>query len=383
MSVELEILLKAISAEAPCGSDCSFSNEFHAIKKAKTQDDPLLDQGDWIVEPKQADWGFVSAKSTELLTEKTKDIRLYSWLIEAWSHLYGFEGIAQGLELTQRSLSDFWMLLHPEIEDDDWDQRLGLLQGLINQLPMLIKNIPVVNAAPFYSLNAAPFYSLMDYEGLLHQQNLRLKQPEDQANVQSGSSLEQFEQVLSQTPQSFQYQNYQEFFAILQQWEILKEVLDGLLGLDAPSFAAIDSQLESIQNSLKKIYKTDTFGLETVTTNQTKPVSGITNSSTIIHPATNLISTSTIMHSPSFQPQTQNHLANREQAIRVLQEIAQYFQTNEPHSPVSYMLQKTIKWSQLPLHEWLSQVIKNENPLETVHELLGVQKNMNNSNNDW
>lgn len=375
MSVELETLLKAISAESPCGIDCSFSNEFHAIKKAKTQDDPLLDQGDWIAEPKQADWGFVSVKSTELLTEKTKDIRLYGWLIEAWSHLYGFEGIAQGLELTQRSLSNFWMLLHPEIEDDDLDQRLGLLQGLINQLPMLIKNIPVVNTAPFYSL--------MDYEGLLHQQNLRLKQPEDQANVQSGSSLEQFEQVLSQTPQSFQYQNYQDFLAILQQWEILKEVLDGLLDLDAPSFAAIDSQLESIQSNLKKIYKTDTFGLKTVSTNQTHPVSGTTNSSTIIHPTTNLISTSTIMHSPSFQAQTQNHLANREQAIQVLQEIAQYFQTNEPHSPVSYMLQKTIKWSQLPLHEWLSQVIKNENPLENVHELLGVQKNINNSNNDW
>ncbi len=26
------------------------------------------------------------------------------------------------------------------------------------------------------------------------------------------------------------------------------------------------------------------------------------------------------------------------------------------------------------LHEWLSQVIKNDDPLETVHELLGVQK---------
>ncbi len=36
----------------------SFSNEFHAIKIAKTQDDPLLDQGDWVAEPKQADWHF-------------------------------------------------------------------------------------------------------------------------------------------------------------------------------------------------------------------------------------------------------------------------------------------------------------------------------------
>ena len=68
--------------------------------------------------------------------------------------------------------------------------------------------------------------------------------------------------------------------------------------------------------------------------------------------------------------------------MQVLQEIADYFQANEPHSPVSYMLQKTIKWSQMPLHEWLAQVIKNDNPLEAVHELLGVQQNRQESN-DW
>ena len=84
-----------------------------------------------------------------------------------------------------------------------------------------------------------------------------------------------------------------------------------------------------------------------------------------------------------FQPQVQNHLQNREQAMKVLQEIADYFQVNEPHSPVSYMLQKTIKWSQMPLHEWLTQVIKNENSLEAVQELLGVQQQSSESNSDW
>ena len=374
MSLELEALLKAISVEAPCGMDCSFSNEFHAIKKAKTQDDPLLDQGDWIAEPKQADWNFVNSKATELLTERTKDIRLYSWLIEAWSKLYGFEGVAKGLELTQRSLSDFWMLLHPEIEDDDLDQRLGLLQGLINQLPVSIKNIPVVNASPFYSL--------MDYEALLHQKNLRRKHTEDNDEVNLNSSLEQFEQALFNSSKSFQYKNYQVYLEILKQWNILKDVLDGLMGLDAPSFALIDSQLESIHSNLKKIYKADAFGSLEEDTNKINPESGTKISPEAIHSPIEIESTITTRHPQKFQPQLQNHVANREQAMQVLQDIADYFQTNEPHSPVSYMLHKTIKWNQMPLHEWLSQVIKNENPLETVHELLGVQKNNHDTNND-
>ena len=374
MSLELEGLLKVISDEAPCGIDCSFSNEFYAIKKARIQDDPLLEQGDWVAEPKQADWAFVSSQSIELLTEKTKDIRLYGWLLEAWSNLYGFEGIAKGLELTQQSLTEFWMLLHPEIAEDDLDQRLGLLQGLINQLPVLIKKTAITNTAISYSL--------MDYEALLHQQNLRRKHAEDYDDVPTNTSLEQFEQELFNTSKSFQYKNYQAFLEILKQWNILREVLDGLMGVDAPSFAAIESQLESLHSNLKKIYKTEAFGLQpAMATADSVEEKSAADQQTSTQLTEHIAVAASAINQP-FQPQIQSHVANREQAMQVLQEISDYFQLNEPHSPVSYMLQKTIKWSQMPLHEWLAQVIKHEDPLEAVHEILGVQRNTNDTYND-
>ena len=374
MSLELEGLLKVISDEAPCGIDCSFSNEFYAIKKARIQDDPLLEQGDWVAEPKQADWAFVSSQSIELLTEKTKDIRLYGWLLEAWSNLYGFEGIAKGLELTQQSLTEFWMQLHPEIAEDDLDQRLGLLQGLINQLPVLIKKTAITNTAISYSL--------MDYEALLHQQNLRRKHAEDYDDVPTNTSLEQFEQELFNTSKSFQYKNYQAFLEILKQWNILREVLDGLMGVDAPSFAAIESQLESLHSNLKKIYKTEAFGLQpAMATADSVDEKSAADQQTSTQLTEHIAVAASAINQP-FQPHIQSHVANREQAMQVLQEISDYFQLNEPHSPVSYMLQKTIKWSQMPLHEWLAQVIKHEDPLEAVHEILGVQRNTNDTYND-
>ena len=135
MNFDVETLLKPISEYNMCGEDLSFSNEFHEIKQAKTQDDVLLDQGDWVTEPKQADWPFVAKKTTELLQNKTKDIRLLTWITEAWAHLYGFEGIEKGLELSHSILEQYWLKIHPIIEDDDLDQRLGLLQGLIGPIP--------------------------------------------------------------------------------------------------------------------------------------------------------------------------------------------------------------------------------------------------------
>lgn len=376
MSLEIEPLLSPISSDQPCGEDLSFSNEFHAIKIAKTQDDPLLDQGDWVAEPKQADWHFVEQKSIELLTGKSKDLRLMGWLLEAWSNLYGFEGTAKALELMHRTLNKYWTQLHPEIEEEDLDQRLGLLQGSINHLIPLIKQVAIVNV---------PAFSLSDYDALLRQKNHLLKQVEsytDDAN--SSQILEQFEQSLFNTSKSFQYQNYQHFSAILAEWSILKNVLDTLMGLDAPSFAAIDTQLENIHTSLKKLYKTDVFTqpVRATQTSESSAAATITTQAlSFTQHKEQEIDMNTVHPSKGFQVQPQNHLANREQAMRVLQEISDYFQANEPHSPVSYMLQKTIKWSQMPLHEWLNQVIKNENPLHNVQELLGVPQA--NESNDW
>ncbi|MEG2808487.1 MAG: type VI secretion system protein TssA [Acinetobacter sp.] len=368
MSLEFEYLLKSISADQPCGVDCSFSNDFHVIKKARTHDDPLLDQGDWVSEPKQADWQLVHAKTIELLSEKTKDIRLYSWLIEAWSHLHGFKGIARGLHLTQQSLERYWLALHPQIEEDDLDQRLGLLQGLITQLPTLMKQVSLVSSAPFYSLG--------DYELLLHQRNIQLKQQQQDGCSENNAvqNLEYFEQSLLQTSKIVLSENEGYLQEIQTQWQHLKNTLDHLLGLDAPSFASTDSQLESIFSSIKRIYKTD---ISPISQDQINPP----QSGTLKIPEIIVMNTS-LKDIQEFRPQAQNHLANRQQAMQLLQEIAQYFQSNEPHSPVSYMLQKTIKWSQMPLHEWLAQVIKNENPIENIHELLGVYVN-DELKNEW
>ena len=359
MNIILSDLFQPIAEHAPCGEDLSFSTHFHDIKKAKTQDDVLLDQGDWVTERKQADWDFVIAQTTELLREKSKDIRLVTWLTEGWANLYGFQGIAQGIQLCHELLERYWQQIHPEIEDEDLDQRIGLLQGFIQQLPHLIKHVPLTSGAYHYHL--------LDYENALYHENNRRKHGDEDETTGVGLSLEQFEHALFNTSKSFQYQNYQAFQEVLTQWQQLKLILDERMGLDAPSFASLDSALDDIHVTLRKVYKTDAFGSAENTqpqiSNETQTIASQHNSMPDTPPAQPI----------GFQMQAQNHLANREQAMRVLQDISDYFQANEPHSPVSYMLQKTIKWSQMPLHEWLAQVIKDDQPLHMVQDILGVQ----------
>lgn len=367
MYLDLPPLRHPISVDQPCGVDLAFSQAFHAIKIAKTQDDLLLDQGDWVTEPKQADWSFVALKSAELLTQQSKDIRLLTWLTEAWSHLYGFAGIAAAIELSHRLLQQYWAEIHPLIEDQDLDQRLSLIQGLLNQLPTLIKQVPLNQQQPCYNL--------LDYNNILYQHNNRLRHSETTTPTAPRIEIEQFELALATNSETELHKYNQDFNQILKHWEQLKQVLNQLMADDAPRFSQVDTQLQSLQKNLQKVLKIDDFS--TANTIPTVAVSSPLPAAVL--PATSLANASMANGMADLKFLSQNHCQNRQQALLVLQEISDYFELHEPHSPVSYMLKKTIHWSQLPLHEWLTQVIKNDNPLESIQELLGVQSNRNES----
>ncbi|KAG0928498.1 hypothetical protein G6F31_017701 [Rhizopus arrhizus] len=90
---DINALLQPIPGDAPCGVDLVFSPEFDAIREARRHDDPQLDQGDWVIDLKEADWPEVARICSTVLRERSKDIRIASWLAEAWAKTRGFAGL--------------------------------------------------------------------------------------------------------------------------------------------------------------------------------------------------------------------------------------------------------------------------------------------------
>src|SRR5262249_30610270 len=64
---------------------------------------------------------------------------------------------------------------------------------------------------------------------------------------------------------------------------------------------------------------------------------------------------------------------DREDALRRLTSVANYFRKAEPHSPVAYILERAVGWGRMPLKKWLKEVIKDENTLGNIRKLLGVK----------
>lgn len=139
----VESLFDPVSPDNPCGEDLSDEPEFTQLNrltepKAKTLADPDSEE-DKIPEP---DWQKIALIGLRLL-QKSKDLRVAVNLTSALFNLYGFPGLRDGLAVIRRFVEQFWEGLHPQVEF----VRLLALQPLQapEALADAVKKQPLVN----------------------------------------------------------------------------------------------------------------------------------------------------------------------------------------------------------------------------------------------
>ena len=59
---------------------------------------------------------------------------------------------------------------------------------------------------------------------------------------------------------------------------------------------------------------------------------------------------------------------------RFAREVAEFFRRTEPHSPISYLVERAVRWGHLPLEGLLKEVVKNDDVLNRIWETLGLDQ---------
>jgi type VI secretion system protein ImpA len=65
-------------------------------------------------------------------------------------------------------------------------------------------------------------------------------------------------------------------------------------------------------------------------------------------------------------------LRTRADAVRRLKEVAAFLRHTEPHSPVSYLIERAVRWLSMPFETLLSDVLKAPDVVDKVRETLGM-----------
>lgn len=358
-------LLLPVSANNPCGDDLSFSPEFDRIHEARREDDPTLDYGEWESALKQADWKMVVADCESLLKHKTKDMRVAAWLTEGLIKTCGLAGLHRGLEVHVGLLEHFGADIHPRSDDGDEERRIGTMSWFVQRAAYLVRCIPL-------TASAAGKFSLMDYDSAVGLQLQVQRQPSSVPDDDERVTLERFANAVSSTER----QHFSLQLDIVNQCSLLVDSFSSLvgatLGSGAPSIKPLMDSVEAVHARLLAICKS--LGLtkarkaeDEMDTQPALAASGLPQAATATDAAE--------VDAPTGTGRLPNAISSRAEAVACLRQVAAYFRKAEPHSPVAYLAEKALHWSEMPLHLWLRSVVKDPSVLSHLEEMLGADDN--------
>lgn len=365
--ISIDTLISPIAdSRQGVGEDLNFDLRIDAIVAARQEDDPLLAQGNWVTELKVADWVFVKNQCAELLTHTSKDMKLALWYVDALSHTDHLAGISHGLSLLQELNNEFWLTMYPPLdgEDDSMDIRAGLLSWFVKALTDDLKQLSLSDSrTEHYNYN---YYLTARDHDKQRQQN-----PDNEASNQL--KLSDYNQAIKNSSESWQQTLMTELGNITTQWQALTDQLNDLMGMDAPVFSSVTNLLVALKQHLKPLIP-EQFD------NANRAQEGTTDGNGYDASDKDLTAKSTgqqpilaNVNSTYFTPESYDHQSNRRQALKLLGQIQDYFATNEPHSPVTFLVGRAIDWADMPLDQWLTHIIKNEDQLAILLDMIGIQ----------
>jgi type VI secretion system protein ImpA len=353
--IDIEALMAPIPGDYPAGEDTRYSGLYDNIREARRQDEDL-NLGDWVREIKTANWEGVVSIATEALATRTKDLQISAWLAEAVVKLYGFNGLQEGLRLVWNLVTRYWDSFYPNIEEGDMEARENSLLWMDRKLAIAVREIALTNSVTgtrysYNSWEASKRYDIPEDLSALDTEGYdRVKEIKEHAAEEGKITSEQWRRAVAETSHGF----YAELSSLLDSCvnecaeleNLIKEKFEyvGLSGL--PELSGCLRNVQSLVRSIlseKRSLATDTLSSDRLATSQ-----------------------------PDFQPMS-SLVHSRVEALRHLKEVAAYFRVNEPHSPVSYLIERAIRWGQMPLELWLREVIKNDQLFEDLRDLLGIR----------
>ncbi len=335
---DVDQLIAPISDEAPSGENLEYEPEFGEFERAG-EATPDQQMGDEVVEGHGADWSAVIEQGTALF-EKTNDLRLAVLMTRAAINLHGPQGLADGLALVRSLVDTHWDSVHPQLDaedDDDPTFRVNSILPLADREGMLQD----LGRMPLVSSKAVGRFSLRDTRVASGEVS-----PDDDADQVPDAAL------ISAAFQDIDLDELQADAALIDQAIDDLAKTEGIFAehvgaANSPNVDALAAELKAI----KKIY------------------------------AENLVARGIGVEIPGEEGGAEGAAAggaaisgdirSREDAIRMIEKICQYYDRHEPSSPVPVLLQRVKRLISMDYMEIVRELTPEA--IAAVEALAGIQ----------
>lgn len=360
--IDLDAIMQPISEENPAGESTRYSGLYDEIIEARRADD-MLAQGEWQTDVKYADFRKVIDLAVPALISQTKDLQIAAYLTEALVKEHEFAGLRDSMKLMSGLQENFWDTMFPEVDEGDMEGRANAISFLDSQGADAIKEAKITQGQG---------YSLIDWEDskkFTFPDNIDTLDTEDQqryaalraqAEKENRVTEDLWKKAVIASRRAF----YEDLALIIAEcWDAYKDINriieEKFDPKQMPGMSNLKKALETVQTQVEKLLaqkreeEPDEVEEEA---SEGDSQEGATSSAGGVQ---------------SGMPGTAGAIQGRADALKRLAQLAEFFRKTEPHSPISYLVTRAVKWGNMPLETWLQDVIKDETVLFQIRQTLG------------
>ena len=354
--LDFDSLLRPISDESPSGvelkQDSAGSALYYQVKDGRdaaataerAQANYAMLSADEKEEedaPSPPDWRTVLQLATDVLSQHSKDLWIASWSIEALCRLHGFAGLRDGFRLTRELAERFWDGIHPAPDEEGYLTTVAQLTGLNGDdsdgaLIAPIDHIPITDESSYGRLTSAQYKDAADGRGEL--------------------PLEVFDKAALETSKEFFETLVEDITQAQEEFAALTTVLEAKCGESPDGYSAAppSSQISgALRDCLDRVRSIAREKLES------SAEAGDTDEKGELVEVQGGVA-------------ADRKTMTREDAFRLLLQVAEYFRKTEPHSPLSYSLEQAVRWGRMSLPDLLDELIKDNSTREDLFRRVGI-----------
>ncbi len=359
---DIAAMLAPIEGDAPAGVDLreDFTPQsiYYRLRDARAEAraaERAQDNDSGVDAVVPAQWRTVRDLATQALTGKTKDLEIAAWLTEALVRSDGVTGLAAGAALLAGLTEAFWDAnLYPMPDEDGIVTRVAPITGLNGEgndgtLIQPLRKQPVFNRP-----DGSPV-ALWQY-----QQSEQLGGIGDAARIKQriAAGVRPFadtDKEARAAGAAHFARTRAEVRAAQAAWNRMGEALDARAGSDSPPTGRVRDLLAALFAIVNR-YAPPEAAAPTETEADAPAVEA----------AGDAVSSLSALGAPA------QRLVTRDDMLRELARIAEYFRRTEPHSPLSYSLDDAVRRGKMSWPELLAEVVPDAAAQRAILINLGI-----------
>ncbi len=301
-------------------------------------------------------WRQVRKLALEALTDRTRDFEVAAWLTESLVRLEGLRGLTAGAKVMAGLLEHHWEAGHPLPDEDGLDGRSYPLGGLDGgdrdgTIMQPLRRVVLFDRPGGGRLTLHQYDTAMETAGIADEER------RERRYAQGVLPLDTIE-----TEAKFRREGLLRLAAEVAQsqaaWRDYATQADARFGMDGPSTRRVADVLERMADIARRL-----GGAMAEASGEAPAEMGVAAPGAPVAGAA---------AAPGFAVSA-GSIANREQALKTLEQISEFFQKTEPHSFLAYTLADAARRGRLTLPQLLAEVLQDETARTGMLTALGIR----------